>query len=68
MFQPISVNGLSWPQNLVKYLDVNTPINNFDNNLLFSKNFPRITRYVQTLFNAWLSRGLTLLGKITKVW
>ena len=38
---------------------------NFDNNLLFSVNFPGITREVQTLFNIWSSRGLTLLGKIT---
>ena len=70
MSQPISVNGLSWPQNHVKYLGVNMPINNYDDNLLFSKNFPRITRKVQTLLNIWSSRGLTLLGKITllKVW
>ena len=41
--QPFSVKGLSWSQNLVKYLGVNIPINNFDNNLLFSENFPSIT-------------------------
>ena len=62
--QPFSVNGLSWPQNLVKYLVVNIPINNSDNNLRFSENFPSITREVQTLLNIWSSRGLTLLGKI----
>ena len=42
--QPLSDNGLSWSQNLAKYLGVNIPINNFDNNLLFSENFCRITR------------------------
>ena len=49
--QPFSDKGLSWPQNLVKYLVVNIPITNYDNNLLFSENFPGITREVQTLFN-----------------
>ena len=44
---------------------VNTPIHNFDNSLLFSKNFPSVTREVQTFLNIWSSRGLTLLGKIT---
>ena len=43
MCQPFFFNGLSWPQNLVKYLSVNIPIKNFDNNLLFSENFPGIT-------------------------
>ena len=37
--QPFSVNGLFWPQNLIKYLGVNVPINNFDYNLLFSENY-----------------------------
>ena len=46
-----------------KYLDI--PIDNFDNNLFFSENFPSITRKVQTLLNIWSSRSLTLLGKIT---
>ena len=63
--QPFSDKGLSWPQTLVKYLGVNIPITNFDNNFLFSENFPGITREVQTLLNIWSSRGLTLLGKIT---
>ena len=63
--QPFFDKGLSWPQTLVKYLGVNIPITNFDNNLLFSENFPGITREVQTLSNIWSSRGLTLLGKIT---
>ena len=49
--QPFSDKGLSWPQTLVKYLGVNIPITNFDNNLLFSENFPGITREVQTLLN-----------------
>ena len=70
MSQPFSVNSLSWPQNLVTCLVVNAIINNFDNNLLFSENFPSITREVQTLFNIWSSRGLTLLGELQyeKVW
>ena len=63
--QPFSDKGLSWPQTLVKYLGVNVPITNFDNNLLFNENFPGITREVQTLLNIWSSRGLTLMGKIT---
>ena len=63
--QPFSDKGLSWAQTLVKYMGVNIPITNFDNNLLFSENFPGITREVQTLLNIWSSRGLTLLGKIT---
>ena len=65
MSQRFSVNGISWPKNLVKYLGVDIPINNFHNNLLFIENFPSITREVQTLLNIWSSRGLTLLGKIT---
>ena len=65
MFQLFAGNGLSWPQNLVKYLGVNIPINDFDNNSLFRENFPSITREVQTLLNTWSSRGLTLFGKIT---
>ena len=48
---PFSVNSLCWPQNLVKYLGVNIPINHFDKSLLLSENFPRITREVQTLLN-----------------
>ena len=61
--QPFSVNGLSWPQNLVKYLGVNIPI--YDNNLLFSENFPSIMREVQTLLNICSFCSLMLLGKIT---
>ena len=53
MSQPFSDKGLSWPQNLVKYLGVNIPITNFDTNLLFSENFPGITREEQTLLNIW---------------
>ena len=34
-----SVNALSRLQNLVKNLSVSIPINNFDNNFLFGKNF-----------------------------
>ena len=49
----------------MKYLGVNIPINNLDNNLLFSENFASTTREVQTLLNIWPSRGLRLLGKIT---
>ena len=40
--QPFSVNSLFWAQNLVKYLGVNKPINNFGKNLLFSENSPSI--------------------------
>ena len=49
--QLFCVNGLSWPQNFVKYLGVNISIYNFDNSLLFSESFPCITREVQTLLN-----------------
>ena len=39
--QPV---GPSWPQNLVKNLGANIPISCFDSSVLFSKNFPSITR------------------------
>ena len=68
--QPFSDKGLSWPQNLVKYLGVNIPITNFDNNLLFSENFPGITREVQALLNIYhlaVSRCLEKL-QYYKVW
>ena len=55
--QPFSVNGLSWPQNLVKYLGVTTLINNFDNNLLFSENFPSIKREVSIFKYLTISRS-----------
>ena len=65
--QFVSINNLSWPQNLVRYLGVNISINNFHNNLLFSESFPPVTREVQTLLNIWSSRGLALLGKNTSL-
>ena len=55
--QPLSVDGLSWPQNLVTYLGVNIPINNFDNNLLLRENLPGTTREVQILSNLVISRS-----------
>ena len=50
--QPFFVYGLSWPQNLVKDLGVNIPINNFDNNTLqrkFSKYNARSANTFKTL-------------------
>ena len=66
--QPFSVNHLSGPQNLVMYVALKISINNFDNNLLLSKNCPSTTREVQTLMNVCSSRIHTLLGKIIKIW
>ena len=63
--QTFSDKGLFWPEHFVKYLSVNIPITNFNNNLLFSEDFSGITREVQTLSNFWSFRGLTLLGKVT---
>ena len=62
--KPFSSRGLSCPTSVIKYLDVNIPLNKFDELSLFEENFASTIHNLQSTLNLWLVRVLTLLGKI----
>ena len=58
-------SGLSWPTSVIKHLDVNNPVNKFDEFSLFKENFENTVHNLQSGLDLWSVKGLTLLGKIT---
>ena len=63
--KPFLSRGLSWPNTAIKYLGVHIPFNEFNELSLFEVNFANILHDIQSIFNLWSARGLTLIGKIT---
>ena len=54
--------GLKWPEELIKALGV---YYSHDEKLLREKNFIENLDKIKKLINIWLSRGLSLYGKVT---
>ena len=66
VFQPFPLTAYLGLKILSNTWDLNIPIDSFDNNLLFSENFPSITREVQTLLNIWPSTKKKFTGSIAR--
>ena len=64
-FKPFLSRGLSWPTSVIKYLDVNIPLNKLDELSPFEEDFANTIHSLQSTLNLWLVRRSTLLGKIT---
>ena len=54
--------GIKWPQDPIKALGV---FFSYDKKLLYLKNFSDKLDNIKKLINIWLSRGLSLYGKVT---
>ena len=69
--RPIENKELNWPSTEIKYLGAIIPVNNLKSEKnLFTLNFNEFLPKVEALLNIWssrLSRGFSLLGKITVI-